>query len=407
MAVKLRKVPVIALASAALLAGLSGPAHAAIQWKGYEWQVTNGDMAGVADGAAANVTVDAEGFLHLRIVKNGNTWTASELFTTQNLGFGTYQWQIEGPVDTFDKQIVLGLFPYGPADGIGGDGTNEIDIEWARWGYADGTNIGFTNYPNSGNTVGSKAFKVSLGGSTSSTARFTWTSQYIESSVLKGHQAMKSEEGLLAKWKYEPNNPSTNIPQQAMPLGINLWCFDAPPSDGKNVEIVLRDFKFVKQGDPLPDESGNGGTGAGGSAGTSAGGSANGGTPNGGTSNGGSATAGDPNGGTAGESAAGTTSGGSASSGAATGGSGVASGGSGVIGTSGGSVATAGSTGTSAGAAAVGGSSSGGSTTTTAPETEDAGCSCHVAGTRGTPVGFVALSGLALSRAWRKRRRPA
>ncbi|HVX96889.1 MAG TPA: EamA family transporter, partial [Polyangia bacterium] len=31
-------------------------------------------------------------------------------------------------------QVVVGLFPYGPAAGIGADGTNEIDIEYSRWG---------------------------------------------------------------------------------------------------------------------------------------------------------------------------------------------------------------------------------------------------------------------------------
>jgi MYXO-CTERM domain-containing protein len=402
MAAKLSKVPVLALASATVLLGLARPAHAAIQWKGYEWQVTNGGMAGVADGAAANVTIDAEGFLHLRVVKTGNTWTASELFTTQNLGFGTYQWHIEGPVDTFDKQIVLGLFPYGPADGIGGDGTNEIDIEWARWGYADGTNIGFTNYPNSGSTVGSKAFKVSLGGGTSSTARFIWTSQYIDSSVLKGHQALNSNEGLLAGWKYAPSNPTTNIPQRAMPLGINLWCFDAPPSDGKNVEVVLRDFKFVKEGDPLPSEDGNGGTGAGGSAGTSSGGSA-------GTTSGGSSQ-----GGTAGESAAGTTSGGTNNGGSANGGSSSGGSGSPTAGgtNSGGSASAAGSGGssTSAGGATTSGgtSPSGGAAGSTGGDsTDDGGCSCHVAGQRGRSAGVGVLAVLGLGLAWRKRRRAA
>ena len=108
-----------------MLLSQASPARAAdLSWKGFDWTVTDGGMAGVAEGAAANVTVDANDWLHLKITKNGSTWTASELFTTQKLGFGTYQWQIEGAIDTFDKNNVLGLFPYGPAAGIGGDGTN-------------------------------------------------------------------------------------------------------------------------------------------------------------------------------------------------------------------------------------------------------------------------------------------
>lgn len=296
----------------ALALATCAPARAAtLNWKGFDWNVTNGGMAGVADGAAANVSVDADGYLHLTIRKNGNTWTASELFTTQKLGFGTYQWQIEGPIDTFDKNNVLGLFPYGPAAGIGADGTNEIDIEFSRWGNANSPNADFTDYPASGNVIGETTFTFSLGGSTSSTARFVWNTSSIESSVLKGHQAIDSEAGLLKKWKYAPNNSNVNIPQQALPLGINLWCFGAPPSDGQNVEIVIRDFQYVKEGDPLPGGGGAGGSSAGGTGGMGGGsGSANAGTDAGGIPNGGG-NGGTPQGGGSGGSAnAGTDAGG-------------------------------------------------------------------------------------------------
>src|SRR5207253_229256 len=97
------------------LLGAPRPVSAAeINWKGYAWNVTDGLMAGVAAGSAANVSVDASGYLHLKIQKNGDTWTAAEIFTTARLGFGTYQWQIDGPIDTLDENVVLGLFPYGP-----------------------------------------------------------------------------------------------------------------------------------------------------------------------------------------------------------------------------------------------------------------------------------------------------
>lgn len=369
--------------SAALALSVSAPA-AELKWKGFDWKLTDGGMAGVADGAAANVSVDANGWLHLRITKTGNTWTASELFTTQKLGFGTYQWHIEGPVDTFDKNNVLGLFPYGPAAGIGVDGTNEIDIEFARWGQANGVNADFADYPNSGKVVGVEAFKFSLGGSTSSTARFTWTNASIESLILKGHQPIASEAELLKKWKYAPANPGVNIPQRAMPLGMNLWCFDAPPSDGKNVEIVIRDFQFVKEGDPLP---GSGGMGGGG--GTGGGGAAHG----GGTASGGVSGAGSSGGGgTGGSLAAG---GGQAPTTAGTSSSGAG--------------AVAGSSPTGSGAATggalagptpqAGTSATAGATNATSNDDSgsDAGCACKTGGQAAPAQGALAgLFGLAL-----------
>jgi hypothetical protein len=42
--------------------------------------------------------------------------------------------------------VVLGLFPYGPAAGIGVSGTNEIDIEYAFWGNPNGVNADWTDY---------------------------------------------------------------------------------------------------------------------------------------------------------------------------------------------------------------------------------------------------------------------
>jgi hypothetical protein len=133
--------------SLAVLTCAAAPDASALTWKGHTWNVTSGGMAGVAKGSPSNVSIDADGYLHLKIVDTGGTWTASELFTTDKLGFGTYQWQVDGPIDRFDKNVVLGLFPYGPAAGIGGDGTNEIDIEYSFWGHADGDNGDWTDYP--------------------------------------------------------------------------------------------------------------------------------------------------------------------------------------------------------------------------------------------------------------------
>src|SRR5215467_1835284 len=101
---------------------------ATVTWKGHTWQITSGGMAGVCQGDPNNVSVDASGYLHLKISHNNGVWTSAELFTTDKLGFGTYQWQIDGAIDMLDKNVVVGMFPYGPAAGIGADGTNEIDI---------------------------------------------------------------------------------------------------------------------------------------------------------------------------------------------------------------------------------------------------------------------------------------
>jgi MYXO-CTERM domain-containing protein len=257
--------------SAALAVALGGAAAAAtIDWKGHTWQVTSGGMAGVCQGSPGNVTIDANGYLHFKISNAGGVWTASEIFTTDVLGFGTYQWQVDGPIDSYDKNVVLGLFPYGPAAGIGGDGTNEIDVEYSRWGHANAPNGDWTDYPASGTTIGELTYTFSLGGSTLSTSRFAWTKTSITSALLGGLQPVDATANLIETWTYMPANPSTNIPQQALPLGMNLWCFDTPPSDGKPVEIVIRDFQFVPEG-ASTGAAGSGGAGAVGTVGADGG----------------------------------------------------------------------------------------------------------------------------------------
>ena len=128
----------LSLATACCVLSVQVRASAALQWAGRSWNVTSGGMAGVCAGNPANVSVDSNGYLHLKISKNGDTCSAAEIFTTEQLGFGTYQWQTDGPTARFDPNVVLGFYPYGPASGIGQDGTNEIDIEYSRWGHANG-----------------------------------------------------------------------------------------------------------------------------------------------------------------------------------------------------------------------------------------------------------------------------
>jgi len=212
-------------------------------WAGHTWKVTQGAMVAGNTGSLSNVFVDASGYLHLKIAQNGSAWTCAELFTTDDLGFGTYQWQVEGALDKLDKNVVLGLFPYGPARGIGKDGQNEIDIEFARWGNAAWDNGNWTVYPASASgTQGSATFMFTQSGPTT-TSRFTWSSSSIVYSFLAGLQPANSNTNLIHSWTYAPSNPTQNIPQQALPLGMNLWLFKGmAPSDGKAVEIIIRSF---------------------------------------------------------------------------------------------------------------------------------------------------------------------
>ena len=103
-----------------------------ISFSGYEWTVrnTNGKQGpGPNYFRDSSISVDNKGYLHLWIKKNPATgrWECAEITSKLSFEYGTYQFVVEGPIDKFDKNIVLGLFNYS-----GNNGLDEMDIEIAR-----------------------------------------------------------------------------------------------------------------------------------------------------------------------------------------------------------------------------------------------------------------------------------
>jgi len=91
--------------------------------------------------SGTNVCLGPKG-LHLRITQDARgRWRSGEVFLPTSLGYGTYEWTVTGRVDRLNAQAVLGLFVY-ESD------TKEIDIEFARWGWAaDPTNAQYVIQP--------------------------------------------------------------------------------------------------------------------------------------------------------------------------------------------------------------------------------------------------------------------
>ncbi len=215
-----------------------------LQFAGYTWKVKSGSGMGPGPNqwSAANAWVDKSGALHLRINKQGGKWYCAEVETTQRLGFGTYQFQVTGRIDRFDKNIVLGLFKY-PTPDVGPDGTNEIDIEFARWAIPTAPNGNDTVYPPvKGPPQTSHTYNFKLTGN-DSTHRFIWKSDSVFYQSLYGHR--DDDANLFDQWRFQPASPMTQVPQQPSPLNMNLWLFRGnAPTDGKPVEVVIRHFSY-------------------------------------------------------------------------------------------------------------------------------------------------------------------
>jgi len=207
-------------------------------------------MAGVAKGDPGNVTIDGKGYLHLRIAKRGGQWTASEVFTVEEMGFGTYQWIVEGDVYRMDPTTVLGLFPYGPAHKKGADAENEIDIEFSQWNRTcHGCDADFTVYPATGKRrpEGKSAWEDNfhVAGGSLTTARIEWSADRIVFTLMNGARAMGETSDVIKTETYPPSSFAgpADIPVVTMPVGINLWCFEGTPE--KEQEVAVRSFEYV------------------------------------------------------------------------------------------------------------------------------------------------------------------
>lgn len=215
-----------------------------IQWSGHSWYVKNSGTEAWGPGpnywTKNNVWVDANGWLHLRIKKAAaGKWQCAEIWSEENFGYGTYQWQVEGAIDKFDKNIVLGLFNYS-----GNDGYDEMDIEFARWGNSNYPNLNYTIWPaTQGYNNFSYTQEFSLAG-TYTTQRFTRTANSVVLKSLHGFYNDDTNLYATATCTSPPNSIST----LAMPVHINLWLFQGnAPTNNKAVEVIIHNFTFTPQ----------------------------------------------------------------------------------------------------------------------------------------------------------------
>lgn len=217
-------------------------------WMGYNWNIDPDGTpigGGLISSKASNLSVDSNGYLHMKISNNGGTWTGAEMFTQQNLGFGTYQWVLQG--NNFyhmDPPIVLGLFNYGPANNIGTDGSNEIDIEFSNWDGAGTQNLDYTVYPavrNRGKASTDQGYSVATPSSNTTTVRFVWSSTSISFYTMSGTVGVNSAPtNVLQSYTY--NGTTSSIPQAAIPAAMNIWTYNALPTNPW--EIVVQSFSY-------------------------------------------------------------------------------------------------------------------------------------------------------------------
>jgi hypothetical protein len=128
---------IAAVATVKGVMGDSPPAKAVsetIQFSGYPWKVRSnpGEYTGALHNYdPANISVDAKGFLHLRVTRQADRWICSEVQLANSFGYGTYVITVED-VAHLEPAAVLSFFTW---DELGADQYHrELDIQLSRWG---------------------------------------------------------------------------------------------------------------------------------------------------------------------------------------------------------------------------------------------------------------------------------
>ncbi len=217
-----------------------------LQFAGRTWTVR--DAASAAPGpnrwAPENAWVDDLGRLHLRINRGADgIWRCAEVMLDTPLGFGSYEFKVDGRIDQFDRNVVFGMFQY-PSASTGPDFTHEIDIEFSRWGSDTGFPGYWTVYPTTTAVAEtSRAFAAVLEGGYS-THRFHRARDSVRFQMLHGHQDGDAQQAHT--WTFAPKDAKRRISQATQPVYINLWLFRGmAPSDGADVEVIVTDFRFT------------------------------------------------------------------------------------------------------------------------------------------------------------------
>jgi hypothetical protein len=228
-----------------------------IEFSGYTWNVKHhedpvGPGPNRFSASEDNVWVDASGNLHLTITYENNNWYCTEVFTDVPLGYGDYTFTTASPIDQLDKNVVLGLFTWD--DTAPEYNYREIDIEFSKWGDALNDNSQYVVQP--WDHVGNIHRFDSILEGLFSTHSFKWESDQVFFSSHQGH--MPSLEDEIDSWLYT----GADVPPEGEGNArINLWLFNGtPPSDGKNVEVVIEAFnhdpapkvKTITRADPNP-----------------------------------------------------------------------------------------------------------------------------------------------------------
>lgn len=211
-----------------------------ISFSGFKWIVDDSGSSRINPGqnyfsrSEENVWVDSRGNLHLKITNRNGVWYCAKVTLKESYAFNKYVFYVSSRVDKFDKNIVCGLFSYL-------DDSNEIDIEFSKWGVDGNMDSQFAVQPahHNGNIY---RYSMNLNGR-NSTHIINWKKDIIDFASYRGHSSTRPHASkIISEWSYTGEFIPVEGDEKIM---INLWLFKGcPPSDNKEVELIIKAFEI-------------------------------------------------------------------------------------------------------------------------------------------------------------------
>ncbi len=229
-----------------------------LEFGGRTWAVKEspspvGPGGNVFSDHPADVFVDGQGQLHLRVVFRDGVWKSSEVVLVDDVGYGTYWFTTESQVGSLDPNLTFGAFTWDPFcddTTIPAWPNREIDFEDSRWGNPGdpfSSQVVVQPYDVPGNLV--RYTTPFLSPTPTLTRHFTWQPHRVDYMVAKGqHSPGTVTPADVVHESTYLHNPAAG--RRVPPAGREKWRFNlwinggGAPSNGQTAEVIISDFRF-------------------------------------------------------------------------------------------------------------------------------------------------------------------
>lgn len=213
---------------------------------GLQWKARTQGLSGPGPNvwSACNAWLDTDG-MHLRLDRINGVWTSAEVYTTEVMGYGRFEFEVATPLHALDPNVVFGMFTY---PGGAQDGLHEIDVEFARLGAAGtgASNLIYGAYssvaPRGTRRQCTQRWDVSTA---ASVHRFLWSPTDVTFQSFAATSIFSTTIPDRA-WRLVPSG-TFQISSGTWPLYLNLWLYlGKAPTNGQPVEVVIRRVTYAK-----------------------------------------------------------------------------------------------------------------------------------------------------------------